>query len=58
MRAAFFGGVYSNWVALEAALRDAHRRGAEALYCQGDRCVLDPPRPALRLVAVDGAARL
>ena len=36
MRAAFFGGVYSNWVALDAALRDARQRGAEALYCLGD----------------------
>jgi len=36
MRTAFFGGVYSNWVALEEALRDARRRGAEAAYCLGD----------------------
>jgi len=35
-RAAFFGGVYSNALALEAAIRDARRRGAEALYCLGD----------------------
>ena len=36
MRAAFFGGIYSNWLALEAAITDAKRRGAEALYCLGD----------------------
>ena len=36
MRAAFFGGVYSNWLALEAAIADARRRGVEALYCLGD----------------------
>ncbi len=36
MRAAFFGGIYSNWLALEAALADARKRGAEALYCLGD----------------------
>lgn len=36
MRAAFFGGIYSNWLALEAAIADARRRGAETLYCLGD----------------------
>jgi diadenosine tetraphosphatase ApaH/serine/threonine PP2A family protein phosphatase len=36
VRAAFFGGIYSNWLALEAAIADARRRGAEALYCLGD----------------------
>ena len=35
-RAAFFGGVYSNSHALEEAIRDARRRGAEALFCLGD----------------------
>ncbi|MFQ5877902.1 MAG: metallophosphoesterase family protein [Acidobacteriota bacterium] len=35
-RAAFFGGIYNNAPALEAAIRDARRRGAEALYCLGD----------------------
>ncbi len=36
MRAAFFGGIYNNWLALEAALADARRRGAERLFCLGD----------------------
>jgi predicted phosphodiesterase len=36
MRAAFFGGVYNNWLGLEAALADAKRRGAERLFCLGD----------------------
>jgi len=35
-RVALFGGVYSNYLALEAAIADARRRGAEALYCLGD----------------------
>jgi hypothetical protein len=35
-RIALFGGVYSNWLALEAAIADARARGAEALYCLGD----------------------
>jgi len=42
MRAAFFGGIYSNWIALEAALRDARDRGAEAVYCLGDLGAFGP----------------
>lgn len=33
---AVFGGVYNNALALEAVIRDARKRGAEALYCLGD----------------------
>jgi len=36
MRAAFFGGIYNNWLGLEAALADARQRGAERLFCLGD----------------------
>lgn len=35
-RSAFFGGVYNNAPALLAAIADARRRGAEALFCLGD----------------------
>ena len=35
-RIAVFGGLYSNYLALEAALCDAHQRGAEACFCLGD----------------------
>lgn len=35
-RIACFGGVYSNYLALDAAIRDARTRGAGALYCLGD----------------------
>ena len=35
-RIAVFGGVYNNSYGLEALLDDAHRRGAEAVYCLGD----------------------
>jgi diadenosine tetraphosphatase ApaH/serine/threonine PP2A family protein phosphatase len=35
-RLAFFGGIYNNALSLEAAIADARRRGAEALYCLGD----------------------
>ena len=33
---AVFGGVYNNYLALDAVLRDARRRGATAFYCLGD----------------------
>ena len=35
-RLAFFGGVYSNHLALRATLDDAVRAGAQALFCLGD----------------------
>ncbi|MDB4971417.1 MAG: Metallophosphoesterase [Myxococcales bacterium] len=35
-RWAVFGGVYNNWLALEATLDDARRRGCGAFYCLGD----------------------
>ncbi len=42
MRLAFFGGVYNNYLALEAAIADARRRGAEAIYCLGDLGAFGP----------------
>ena len=33
---AVFGGVYNNYLALEAVLDDAARRGCEKVYCLGD----------------------
>ncbi|MFN2632753.1 MAG: metallophosphoesterase [Thermoanaerobaculia bacterium] len=36
LRLAFFGGVYNNWRALEAATADVRRRGADAVYALGD----------------------
>jgi len=35
-RVAVFGGVYSNWLALEATLEDARRRDVDAVFCLGD----------------------
>jgi predicted phosphodiesterase len=35
-RIALFGGVYSNYLALEALLEDASARGVRQLYCLGD----------------------
>jgi predicted phosphodiesterase len=39
---AVFGGVYSNYLALDAAVSDARRRGAQALYCLGDLGAFGP----------------
>lgn len=41
-RIAVFGGIYSNYLALEAALTDARERGAEHLYCLGDMGAFGP----------------
>ncbi len=41
-RIAVFGGLYSNYLALEAALADASRRGVEAIYCLGDLGAFGP----------------
>ena len=41
-RIAFFGGVYSNYLALEALLEDARERGIERLYCLGDLGAFGP----------------
>src|SRR5947209_16540969 len=41
-RIAVFGGVYSNYLALEAALRDARGRGVDAIYCLGDLGAFGP----------------
>lgn len=42
MRLAFFGGLYSNHLALESAIHDARHRGAEAMYCLGDLGAFGP----------------
>ncbi|MBW3534335.1 MAG: metallophosphatase family protein [Gemmatimonadetes bacterium] len=41
-RVAVFGGVYSNHLALRAAVDDARSRGAEALICLGDLGAFGP----------------
>lgn len=41
-RVAIFGGVYSNHLALRAAIEDAQRRGAEKLFCLGDLGAFGP----------------
>lgn len=41
-RIACFGGVYSNYLALEAALRQVRALGADAIYCLGDLGAFGP----------------
>ncbi len=41
-RIAVMGGTYSNYLALEAALLDAQRRGVDACYCLGDLGAFGP----------------
>jgi predicted phosphodiesterase len=41
-RIAVFGGVYSNYLALEAALRDVGTRGVDACFCLGDLGAFGP----------------
>ena len=54
-RIAVFGGIYSNWLALEAALADIRRRGVEAVYCLGDLGAFGPhPDRVFPLLAEHG----
>ena len=39
---AVFGGIYNNYLALEATLEDIRRRGAEAVFCLGDMGAFGP----------------
>jgi predicted phosphodiesterase len=41
-RIAVFGGIYSNYLALEAALADVRGRGVKAIYCLGDLGAFGP----------------
>ena len=39
---AVFGGIYNNYLALEATLEEARRQGVEALFCLGDMGAFGP----------------
>jgi predicted phosphodiesterase len=41
-RVALFGGIYSNYLALQAAIADARRRGVDGIYCLGDLGAFGP----------------
>ena len=56
---ALLGGVYSNHLALAEALRDARRRGAEAMYCLRDLGAFGPhPDRVFPLLEESGVACL
>lgn len=42
MKLALFGGIYNNYLALEAVLLDARRRGVDGVYCLGDLGAFGP----------------
>ena len=55
MRLAFFGGVYNNHLALQAAIADARQRGAERLFCLGDLGAFGPhPNRTCELIREHG----
>ena len=41
-RIALFGGIYNNYLALEAALKDVGQRGIDTIYCLGDMGAFGP----------------
>ena len=41
-RIALFGGVYSNYIALEEVIKDAKSKSADAIYCLGDLGAFGP----------------
>ncbi len=57
-RIAVFGGVYSNHLALEAAIEDATARGATALYCLGDFGAFGPNPDKVFPLLVDADVRV
>ena len=51
MKIACFGGIYSNYLALQAAIDDARQRGVDAMYCLGDFGAFGPhPDRALAIL--------
>lgn len=42
MKIALFGGVYNNYLALEAAIDDAQKRNVDRIYCLGDLGAFGP----------------
>ena len=56
-RIAVFGGVYSNHLALAAAIEDANARGARELYCLGDFGAFGPNPDKVFPLLVDAGVR-
>ena len=56
-RLALFGGIYSNDLALEAAIASARRQGVDAIYCLGDLGAFGPhPDRAIEILRFNGIA--
>jgi diadenosine tetraphosphatase ApaH/serine/threonine PP2A family protein phosphatase len=55
---AFFGGIYSNWLALEAAVADTRRRGHDGLYALGDFGAFGPHPDRVFPLLLDAGAQL
>ncbi len=57
-RIAAIGGVYSNHLALEAAVADARRRGVDAIFCQGDLGAFGPNPDKVFPLLVDAGVQV
>jgi hypothetical protein len=58
IRIAVFGGVYSNHIALMAAIEDARARGAHGLYCLGDLGAFGPSPNRVFPILVDAGVEV
>jgi predicted phosphodiesterase len=57
-RIAALGGVYSNHIALEAAIADASKRGAEAIFCLGDLGAFGPNPDKIFPILLESGVRV
>ena len=57
-RIAAIGGVYSNHLALEAAVNDAQRRGVDAIFCQGDLGAFGPSPDKVFPILMDAGVQV
>ncbi|MEO8190519.1 MAG: metallophosphoesterase family protein [Acidobacteriota bacterium] len=58
VRLAFFGGIYNNWRALEAAAADVRRAGSDGLYALGDFGGFGPHPERVFPILLDSGAQL
>lgn len=56
-RVALFGGVYSNHIALRAAIDDAQKRGCDAMFCLGDLGAFGPNPDKIFPLLIDAGVR-
>src|SRR3954451_19445557 len=52
-RVALFGGIYSNHLALRAAIDDAQKRGCDAMFCLGDLGAFGPNPDKIFPILID-----